>query len=101
MLSNNGWPRITRRTALSGQRSEAQKILAELQERAAREYVSPVAMALVQIGLGDKDQAFAALQQAYENHDSIFISYLRDPQLESLQSDPRYLEWLTPLGLPL
>jgi eukaryotic-like serine/threonine-protein kinase len=84
---------------LSGQPNEAEKILAQLQERAAHEYVSPVALALVQTGLGNTEQALAALQQAYENRDTIFIAYLRDPQLERLQSHPRYLEWLKRLGL--
>jgi serine/threonine-protein kinase len=84
---------------LSGQRDEAEKILAQLQERAGREYVSPVAFALVQTGLGHTEQALAALQQAYTNRDTIFIAYLRDPQLESLQTHPRYQEWLKRLGL--
>lgn len=40
-------------------------LLAELEERTALEWVSPVALARVYIGLGDNDKALAELERAY------------------------------------
>ncbi|MGH9941886.1 MAG: protein kinase domain-containing protein [Pyrinomonadaceae bacterium] len=86
---------------MAGQRGEAQRLLNELRERSNREYVSPVAVALIHTGLGDRDQAFAWLEKAYQEHDTILVYYLRDPQLEGLQSDPRFADLLRRVGLTL
>jgi len=53
----------------------------------------------VNIGLGDKDQAFAWLEKAYQAR-SGNMSYLGwDPFYESLRSDPRFLNLLERTGL--
>jgi hypothetical protein len=41
----------------SGRKQEARKVLQELEERSKHRYMSPYLIALVQTGLGEKDQA--------------------------------------------
>ena len=74
-------------------------LLNELQQRSKREYVSPVAVAMIHTGLGDRDQAFAWLEKAYQDRDTVLVYYLRDPQLEALQPDPRFADLLRRVGL--
>ena len=49
--------------AQSGKRSEGQAILDKL--KATKEYVSPAELAILHVGLGDKEGAFASLEKAY------------------------------------
>jgi hypothetical protein len=50
--------------------------------------------------LGDRDQAFRYLEQAYANGDSQLLFAVRLPALDALHSDPRYAELLRKMGLP-
>jgi TolB-like protein/DNA-binding winged helix-turn-helix (wHTH) protein/Tfp pilus assembly protein PilF len=77
--------------AVSGRSDDARKILEELRDLASRgEYVSPLHVALVQAGLGDKDEAFAYLEKAYQNRDEYLVYLNVYPELESLHSDSRF-----------
>ena len=49
-----------------GQESRAQQILEEFEEKARREYVTPVALALAHMAVGDLDGTFAWLDKMYE-----------------------------------
>ncbi|MEJ7713511.1 MAG: hypothetical protein WKF84_27620, partial [Pyrinomonadaceae bacterium] len=61
---------------LAGRRGEATKVLNELLELNERRYVTPAALAIVYIGLGDKDQSFVWLEKAYQER-SYYIAYLK------------------------
>ena len=61
-----------------------------LTEQAARQvYVSPVQFAILYAQLGEKEQAFALLQKAFEERQPSLNVLLTDPQFEPLRSDPR------------
>lgn len=77
-----------------GKRDEAQKVLDQLRERANREYISPYEIARVCISLGDKDQAFTWLEQAYEDREERVVLLKVDPLLDSLRPDPRFADLL-------
>ena len=50
--------------------------------------------------LGDKENAFARLSQAFEDHE-YFIGFMAvDPFLNSLRDDPRFREIMAKVGLP-
>jgi tetratricopeptide (TPR) repeat protein len=84
---------------VSGREGEAQKMLAELQELGKRRYVSPYFFALIYIGLGERDQGFAYLDKAYDEHNDYLI-YLRvEPLFDPLRSDPRFQDLLRRVGL--
>lgn len=50
--------------------------------------------------LGEKDNAFAALNAAYENRESGFPSIKVDPLFDPLRDDPRFSELLKKVGFP-
>ena len=77
--------------ARNGQKDEAQKILARLNEEAKSHYVAPYALALVQIGLGDKDRAIEQLDHAYREQETNYLFGIKaDPMLDDLRGDPRF-----------
>lgn len=81
--------------AASGQRAEAQKILAELQEIARRRYVSPYDIATICAGLGEKEQALAWLEKAYDDRSGWLALWLKvDPKFDNLHSDPHFQDLL-------
>ncbi len=86
--------------AVSGKRVEAEKLLDQLNKLIAQQrYVSPYSMALVHAGLGDKDEAFAWLERAYNERDEAFIHLKVDPRLDPLRADARFTNWLALLKL--
>jgi DNA-binding winged helix-turn-helix (wHTH) protein/TolB-like protein/Tfp pilus assembly protein PilF len=84
--------------AVSGNKPEAQRILAELDKQKQR-YVSPYTVATIYAGLGDKDQAFKWLEKAFEERDIWLMNLKVDPQFTPLRSDPRFSDLLTRIGL--
>ncbi len=48
---------------------------------------------------GETDKAFEWLQISFDNHDTGTLSFLIDPLLRDLRTDPRYKSLLTKLGL--
>ena len=84
--------------AMSGKRSEAQAILDKL--KSSKEYVSPTVLAVLHVGLGDKEGAIASLERAYAAHD-LMMQYLKvAPHYDSLRSDPRFRDLIRRVGLP-
>lgn len=85
---------------LAGQTERAQELLKEMVARSKTTYVSPFDIALVYIGLRDKDQAFAWLQKAYEEHCPALVYLRLHPWADGLRSDPRFQDLLGRLHLP-
>ncbi len=61
---------------------------------------NPVAIAALNAMAGEKDQAFAWLEKAYEQRVSRLTSFPLDPAFDGLRSDPRYADLLRRIGLP-
>jgi tetratricopeptide (TPR) repeat protein len=74
----------------AGRKEEARAILAETEEMSHHTYIPPHEMAVIYLGLGDKDNAFAWLEKAYHERFSSLIYFTVDPALDSLRSDPRF-----------
>jgi TolB-like protein/Tfp pilus assembly protein PilF len=86
--------------AVAGRRAEAQAVLAGLRDASSGRYVPPYAVALVHAGLGDRDQALAWLDKAYDER-SDYMPYLGlEPMLDSLRSDPRFAALVRRVRLP-
>jgi tetratricopeptide (TPR) repeat protein len=95
---------ITRHTlfgplyAVSGKPGEAMKSIAALKELSKQKYIPPHSVALIYIGLKEKDQAFIWLDRAY-NDKGWYLAYLKvDPMLDDLRSDPRFQDLLRSLS---
>ena len=90
--------------AVAGKRSEAKKILNDMLSRSKTSYVSPYMVATIYAGLGDKDQAFAFLEKAYqEKSTDISWAFKSDLRLDNLRSDPRFqslVQRIQPPGPP-
>jgi TolB-like protein/Tfp pilus assembly protein PilF len=82
-----------------GDRSQALRMLDELRARSEQRYLSAVSFAFVYAGLGEKDQAFAWLEKAYQER-SLSPQIKVDTILDPLRSDPRFSDLLRRIGLP-
>jgi eukaryotic-like serine/threonine-protein kinase len=61
---------------------------------------NPYSLAVAYVELGDKDKAFAALEEVYNLH-SNFVGYFKiDPQLNPLRDDARFEALLKKSGFP-
>ncbi len=84
---------------VSGRIDEAKKILDQLIEESKRIYVSPFLIALVHVGLDDKDQAFSWLEEARAAGTYRFLYLKVFPIFDRLRDDPRFDELVRRSGL--
>jgi TolB-like protein/Tfp pilus assembly protein PilF len=85
--------------ARAGRRNDALRLLAELQTRRKAGYVPARAFVDAYLGLGDKEQVFAWLEQAYKEHSSLLQFLKVDPCYDSLRGDPRFADLVHRVGL--
>jgi serine/threonine protein kinase/TolB-like protein len=85
--------------AVIGKKEEARKILVELRNMSKQQFIAPFVFANVYIGLGEKDQAIAWLEKAYEEGDELLGASRFFFWMEPLHSDPRYRALMQRLGL--
>jgi len=77
--------------AVSGNRTDALKILDQLKELSKQRYVNDYSFAIVYIGLADKPEALRWLDQGYEDRAGSDIGWIRvDALLDPLRDDPRF-----------
>ena len=85
--------------ALAGRKTEALRIVAELQSDSSSRYVSPYGLAQIYAALNDKEQTFKWLQTAYDDG-AVWLSYLAvDPVFDGFRSDLRFQDLLRRIGL--
>ena len=92
-----GWLAYTYGAA--GERGLAEEILAELELRAAGQYVSAMFFAWGHAGLGNKEAALDWLEKAYDERNPL-ISFLNWPLLDNLRSEPRFKALLEQANIP-
>jgi hypothetical protein len=85
--------------AVTGRQAAAREIISQLQQMSGGQYVSSLYVALIYIGLGEKDQAFAWLDKAYAERSDFLVYLPTDPMADPLRSDPRFPVLLGRLGL--
>jgi TolB-like protein/Flp pilus assembly protein TadD len=90
---------LIRAYALAGRRADALKLLADLKKRKSAGYVPSAAFVNAYLGLGDKEQAFAALGQAVQEKSNILQFVKTHPYFDPIRSDPRFRELLHRVGL--
>jgi len=87
--------------ARAGRKAEAQAMLDDLIELSKHTFVSPWKLAVISAGLGNNDQTFAYLEQAYAGRDHELPSTKAWHMFDRLQSDPRFNQLLRRMNLPL
>jgi serine/threonine-protein kinase len=85
---------------LSGKRGEALKILEALKQQSKRKYISLGTLADLYGVLGERDQAFALLDKAYEERDNMMVLLKVEPLFDPLRSDRRFADLLRRVGFP-
>ena len=84
--------------AVSGRKEEALKIVDELESRHPTNYSVQADIALIYVGLDDRDEAISRLNKAFDAR--FKASILRRPAFDPLRSDPRFQDLLRRMGLP-
>ena len=77
--------------AKAGQRKEALKLLAQMEELATKRYVGAWSFAIVHLALGEKGKAIDDLERAYRERSDPFITFIKvSPLFDPLRGDPRF-----------
>jgi DNA-binding winged helix-turn-helix (wHTH) protein/TolB-like protein/Flp pilus assembly protein TadD len=83
----------------SGRIAEARELLGQLETQTKQGLLLPYHLAAVYASLGEREQAFAQLEQAYADRSSWLVWLKVDPSLESLRADPRFADLQRRVGL--
>ena len=85
---------------LAGRKRDTRKIIGELLERSHHHYVFPSVFANAYLGLGDKKQALAFLERAYEERDPGLFYLKVSPLLDPLRSEPQFQALMHRMNFP-
>ena len=85
----------------TGRWPEAEKILLKLKQMAPRQYTPAFAMALVNMGMDEKDQAMEYLSRAHSAGEASIATLHLDPNFTPLRGDPRFQELIRRIGMPV
>lgn len=86
--------------AKSGRRNDAEEMIKRFKEIAKTEYVTWYLVASIHAALGDKEQAFAKLENSLAERDWYLHRLKVDPLMDPLRDDPRFKKILKRLNLP-
>jgi tetratricopeptide (TPR) repeat protein len=85
---------LVRAYARGGRRTEALRIMDELNKRRQKGYVPAAAFLNANLGLGDTEESFAWLERAVEERSNI-VQFLKvHPFFDPLRGDPRFAGFL-------
>jgi TolB-like protein/Flp pilus assembly protein TadD len=85
--------------AVSGRREEAQKVIEAFTAGARQRYIPPTYFAILYAGLGEKDQALAWLEKAFEARADLLTWVNVEPMMDDVRSDLRFQDLIRRIGL--
>jgi tetratricopeptide (TPR) repeat protein len=85
---------------LAGQRADALADLKELKDRSQKSYISAFDIAMVYVGLDDREAALQWLQRAYDER-AMRLEQVTEPSFDLLRSDTRFRSLVRRIGLPV
>lgn len=85
--------------AVSGDKANADKVLATLTKLSSRKYVPAIYFAVIYAGLNQKDDAFRWLDRAYDERCEYLVYLGTEPLADPLRGDPRFAKLLKRIGL--
>lgn len=85
--------------AVAGKKAEARELLRDLKESSATHYFPPYHVALIYLGLGEREEALNLLEKAYDERYPWLIHLNVDPRLDPLRSEPRFKTLVSRIGL--
>jgi serine/threonine-protein kinase len=83
----------------AGRMEEARALADRLTEFSRQQHISPFWLALAYVGIGEKAAALDALEKAYEQRDVILVWLGTEPRVDSLRTEPRFIDILRHIGL--
>jgi TolB-like protein/DNA-binding winged helix-turn-helix (wHTH) protein/tetratricopeptide (TPR) repeat protein len=86
--------------AAAGRRQDAQRVLDGLLEQRQREYVPPINIAMVYLGLGQSDRAMDWLDRAYDERSGRLANLNVQPLFDPLRAEPRFQALLARMNFP-
>jgi TolB-like protein/tetratricopeptide (TPR) repeat protein len=84
---------------VTGRTKEARNMLAELIRLRGQQYISPVDIAMIHVGLGEKDEAVKWLEKGYEERAYAMQNLKIEPSWDGLRDDPRFADLVRRVGL--
>jgi TolB-like protein/DNA-binding winged helix-turn-helix (wHTH) protein/Tfp pilus assembly protein PilF len=93
------WSQLAYIYGRSGQPEEAGRALAKLNDLSRRHPVDPSAFVIAYLGIGDKNEALAWLQKAYEQHSDTLTTLRVDPIFDPLRGESRFQDFVRRVGL--
>jgi len=85
---------------VAGKRSQATIILRQLKAISPQKHVEPWSLAMVELGLGDKDETVAWLEKAYLEQSPHLVGLKVVPAYDPLRNNPRFQQLIARIGLP-
>jgi TolB-like protein/DNA-binding winged helix-turn-helix (wHTH) protein/Tfp pilus assembly protein PilF len=90
---------LVRAYANAGRRKDAVRVLDELKRQRRAEYVPAAALVQAYMGIGDKEQALAWLEQAYKERSNLLLWIRTESTFDPLRGDPRFTVLVHQVGL--
>jgi serine/threonine-protein kinase len=87
--------------AIAGNTKEAREALQKLLQTSKLKYVPAYDIAAVYAGLGENDLAFQWLSKAFDERSGFLVYIKCDRRFDVLRSDPRFLELIRKMNLPI
>ena len=87
--------------AIGGRRNDALQMLGELELKYKAKEATAVSMSVIYAGLGDKDQAFAWLEKAFEERNGELSDITWRPVFDTLRDDRRYTDLVRRMKLDI
>ena len=85
---------------VSGEKLEGKQILDTLTSLSSKKFVTSYGMALVYLGLDEKEKSFAWLNKAVEERSHWLVWLKTDPRWASIRSDKKFAQLVAAVGLP-
>ncbi len=76
--------------ALSGQTAKAREVVTQMEQTSKKTYVPVYQIAIVYVGLGDKNKALELLEKSFEDREEIMTFLKVDSTWQPLRQDPRF-----------
>jgi TolB-like protein/Tfp pilus assembly protein PilF len=90
---------LVRAYAHAGRRADALQLLEELRQRRKAGYAPAGAMVNAYLGLGENEQAFVWLEQAYTEQSNMLQFVKVHPYFDPIRNDPRFADLVRRVGL--
>ena len=85
--------------ATAGNYQAARTMLTELEKQSSKRYVGAYSKAVIHLALGEKNEAFSCLEQAYGDRCEMMTWLRVDPVFDHVRSDLRFTNLLRRIGL--